>query len=477
MAKISDLAAKMLGRKIKTISIQAIEDDIIPESNTKSSGQFTTDIELATDLDVLDEYKFIYKVITEKEPVSIFVTGEAGTGKSTLIHWLVKNLHNCALVAPTAIAASSIHGSTIHSFFGLPPTHINPEEEYKLSPKAGLVMKSMSCLIIDEISMVTPNMIDVIDGILRRARDSDKPFGGLHVIMVGDLFQLPPVVDSEELGVYYTHRYKTPFFFSADVFKHTEVEFFPLILKQVKRQTDSQLIDALSHIRLGNDLKESLALFNKNCCLESNNCEHAKLCLVPRNSQASQINQERLNGIIGEQTTFDAVTTGNIQADKWKLIVPAKLNLKIGAIIIFLSNEREWINGDLGEVVGYGDDSIRVRKLASDNIVNVGTQIWKKYSYTYDYATKSILKKITATFQQYPLALGWSMTIHKSQGMTLEDYSIEFGSGGAFGEGQVYVALSRAKSFASIKLLRPISERDVKVNPLVKEFYRKIQHY
>ena len=475
MVKISELAAKMLGKSLKEADMGKIEDEIIPERGTRDTGQFTTQRDLPEDLDVLREYKFIREVVvTKSDPQPIFVTGEAGTGKSTLIHWLMKNLDNCALVAPTSIAATNIHGSTIHSFFGLPPTHIDPEEEHKPSATTRVVMENMSCLVIDEVSMVPPNMIDAIDGVLKRVKRSEKPFGGVHVIMVGDLFQLPPVIGSDEEKVYYTHRYKSPFFFSADIFKVDEAHFLPLTLKKVKRQSDTRLIGALSAIRTGDDYRESLALFNRECFSVDNAAEHASLCLVPRNNQARQINQNRLDAVEGNEVTIDAEITGNVQADRWKLIVPAKLKLKIGARVIFLNNQSEWINGDLGEVVGYGEDSIRVKKLSSDNVVNVPKHVWNKYSYVYDYSSKRIEKKIIATFKQYPLALGWAITIHKSQGMTLEDYTIDLGSG-AFGEGQVYVALSRSKALGSIKLLKPISMSDVKVNPVVQEFYEKIR--
>jgi ATP-dependent DNA helicase PIF1 len=470
---LSDLADKMLGLTIKPANIKKIEDEIIPESGVRDTGQFSSDVDLPSDLEVLPEYEFIHKAITEGQLATIFVTGEAGTGKSTLIHWLAKNLDNCALVAPTAVAASNIRGSTIHSFFNLAPTHIDPEEQRTPSVQARIVMANMSCLVIDEISMVPPNMIDAIDTILREARDVDKPFGGVHVIMVGDLFQLPPVISSDEEKVYYTHRYKSPFFFSADVFKHEDSAFFPLILGQVKRQTDSELIRALSSIRLGEDFRESLGLFNRTCYEGSTSRDQSTLCLVPRKAQAREINQARMADISGEQSTFDAITTGNIQLDKWNSIVETRLQLKIGARVIFLNNHREWINGDMGEVVGYGDNSIRVRKLASDNVVNVSMHTWSKYKYVYDYQTKRILKTPTATIQQYPIALGWALTIHKSQGMTLHDYMIDLGSG-AFGDGQVYVALSRGKTLEGIGLIRPISMTDVKVNPIVQEFYKSL---
>ena len=474
MVKISDLAARILGRKLGQVNAGEVEAEIVPEAGTRVSGRLTSAWDLPDNLEVLPEYEFIKEAILGGEPQPIFVTGEASTGKSTLIHWLVKNLDNCALVAPTAIAASNIHGSTIHSFFGLPPTHIDPEEEHQVSATTRVVMENMSCLVIDEISMVSPNILDAMDGILRRVKASDQPFGGLHVVMVGDLFQLPPVVASEEEKVYFTHRYKSPFFFSADVFKDERAQLIPLTLARVRRQNSSKLIEALSAIRVGENYRESLGFFNRSCFRDVDSSKEADLCLVPRNNQARQINQNRLDSLPGDLNTFDAKTSGNIQADKWRLLVPSSLNLKLGARVIFLNNQAEWINGDLGEVVGYGEEAIRIRKLATDNVVSVPRHTWSKYTYVYDYKARKIAKSVVASFTQYPLNLGWAMTIHKSQGMTLENYAIDLGSG-AFGEGQVYVALSRAKSLESIQLRKPISMSDVKVHPVVREFYRRIE--
>ena len=473
MVKITDLAARMLGRTIHPIDAGAVEAEIIPEGSTRATGAFTTSWDLPQGTEVLPEYEFIKAAIEEGDPQPIFVTGEAGTGKSTLIHWLVKNLGECALVAPTAIAASNIHGSTLHSFFGLPPRHIDIDDELSAPAKNRVVMENMTCLVIDEISMVPPNLIDVIDHMLRKIRDPELPFGGVHVVMVGDLYQLPPVVKGKELEVYFTHRYKSPFFFSADVFKEKGAEFIPLVLSRVRRQKDEGLIKALSAIRSGIDFRESLGYFNRTCYRDRDSALASELNLVPTNRQATNINTARLNSIPGEEWVFDAEVTGNIQADDWKLLVPSKLRLKIGAKVIFLNNQAEWINGDLGEVVGFGDSAIRVRKLSTDNVVSVPLHSWQKYEYSYSYEEKRITQSSVASFQQYPLNLGWAMTIHKSQGMTLDSYSIDLGTG-AFGEGQVYVALSRAKSIESIKLEQPIKMTDVKVHPVVQEFYGRL---
>ena len=472
MNKIQELSAKMLGRTINETNLGEIEELIIPEQGNRLHGSFTTERQLPEGFEVQPEYEYIEAVIKEKEPELLFITGEAGTGKSTLIHWLVKRIQCCALVAPTAVAANNIQGSTIHSFFGLPARHIEPDEEYKPSAISCVVMANIKCLIIDEISMVPPNLLDAMDLILKRVRKCNAPFGGVNVLLIGDLFQLPPVVGSEEESVYYTHRYKSPYFFSADVLK--EVGVLPVILKNVKRQNQPEIIEALANIRNGYAYRDSLALFNQNCFSKDHNLDKIGTCLVPTNNLAKQINENKLSAINKPLMKFTAEITGKVQADKWKLVVPDILNIKVGAKVLFLNNQSEWINGDLGEVVSFGDDCVRVKKLNTDNVVSVPRHTWYRIAHAYNYSTKKVEQTIIGKFYQYPLALGWAITIHKSQGMTFENYSIDIGRG-AFSDGQVYVALSRAKSLSSVKLIRPLAMSDVKVSPVVQDFYRRLQ--
>jgi ATP-dependent DNA helicase PIF1 len=453
-------------------NLSSIEDLLIPEMPHKHRGKYSSDPDDLSEIEILPEYEFILKAAKNGCP-SFFVTGKAGTGKSTMVKWLSSQLTGCAIVCPTAIAAVNVSGDTIHSFFGLPPVHIDPDKEFRTRAKSHVVLENLNYLIIDEVSMVLPNIVDAMSNILKRVRRSHKPFGGVPTLFVGDLLQLPPVVSSKEESIYYSHRYKTPHFFSADVFKQQEI--IPVCLTKVRRQTDIDFIGALNHIRLNRDHRDHVALFNRLCYRDKKrDSKTESTTLVPTNTAAKQINTRKLNALPGQLCIYDAEISGRIPANKWKLPVPDRLELKINARIILLKNNKpHWVNGNLAEIVGLEDDHIRVRKMNTNNVLVVNRAIWRKHKYTYDYQSRKIEKEVVGTFEQFPIALGWAITIHKSQGMTLENLTLDLGRG-AFCEGQTYVALSRAKTMDGITLSQPIKMQDVKVNPIVLEFYKNL---
>ena len=451
--------------------LSKVQDQIVPEHGQRMAKRYTSTPDRLAGVEVLPEYEFILEVVQAGCP-ALFVTGKAGTGKSTLIHWLRSQLDSCAVVAPTAVAAAAIQGDTIHSFFGLPPRLIDPEEKHPLSAKVRLVLENVKCLIVDEVSMVLPNMVDTMSNILRSARGSDLPFGGVPVIFVGDLLQLPPVVGTPEEVVYFSHRYQTRYFFSADVFR--EQPIVPVVLAKVRRQADEEFIEALNRIRLGEDCRDAVALFNRTCFRDRAPDAPVGTYLVPTNQSARSINMRELDQLDGQTRLYEARVGGTVAANKWKLPVPDRLELKTGAKVIFLKNRKpDWINGDLATVVGMEDDHIRVRKDETDNVLLVGRETWHKYKYVYDYQTRRVEAEVIGSFEQFPLALGWAMTIHKSQGLTLDALTLNLGEG-AFAEGQTYVALSRARMLDGISLARPISMRDVRVDPVVVAFYREL---
>lgn len=470
---VAKLAQTFLGEAAPVPrDLSKINKRIVPEHGKRQVKKFTSDAAPLGEIEILPEYEFIYEALQAGCP-SIFVTGKAGTGKSTLVQWLCQKLESCAIVAPTAIAAVNVQGVTIHSFFGLPPTHLDPDETFHPNAKARLLLENIKFLIVDEVSMVLPNMVDVMSNTLKSVRGNDLPFGGVPTIFVGDLLQLPPIVSSQEETVYFSHRYRSPFFFSADVFQ--EQQIIPVNLAKVRRQADAEFIEALSHIRLNDDCRDSVALFNRRCYQHKQRDAATGIYLVPTNKAAKTINSRELDGLAGDVTVYEAVVTGNLTASQWKLPVSDRLELKVGATIIFLKNNKpSWINGDLGEVVGLETDHIRVKKIGSDNILIVGKETWQKLKYTYNYETRKIEREAVGTFEQLPVALGWAITIHKSQGLTLDNLTLDL-DGGAFCEGQTYVALSRARTIEGIKLVRPISMRDVRVNPAVLEFYRQLE--
>lgn len=322
--------------------------------------------------------------------------------------------------------------------------------------------------------MVLPNVVDAMSNILKSVRRNDRPFGGVPTIFVGDLLQLPPVISSQEEVVYFSHRYRTPHFFSADVFKVQQI--MPVNLTVIRRQNDQEFIDALNHIRLNDNHREHVALFNRRCFRDAQGAVAKKdaIFLVPTNAAAKKINTNKLDSLPGELRTYEAIISGEISANKWKLSIPDRLELKVGAKIVFLKNRKpQWINGDIGEVIALENDAIRIKKQDSDNVLIVGKETWYKYKYTYNYETRKIEREIVGSFQQYPIALGWAITIHKSQGLTLNSLTLDLGSG-AFCYGQTYVALSRAKSIEGITLTRPISMSDVSADNSVLAFYRHL---
>lgn len=468
---IEQLAKSLLGEGAQTRrDLSKIDAKITPVRGQRRTGIYTTSPAKQQDIEVLPEYEFVRQAVKAECPV-LFVTGKAGTGKSTLVQWLMQEIDSCAVVAPTAVAAINIGGDTIHSFFGLPPEHLDPDQTYHPNAKRRLVIENLKLLVIDEVSMVLPNLLDVISHTLKSVRRNNQPFGGIPVLLVGDLFQLPPVVASPEEQVYFSHRYRSRYFFSADVFKDTDIQ--PVHLARVRRQVDPEFIEALNRIRVGEDCRDAVALLNRRCQRDREGPMEG-IYLVPTNAAARTINTRELDGLAGVIKLYEASVTGTTPVNRWRLPAPDRLELKVGAKVMFVKNNKpKWINGDIGTITGMEDDHVLVRKDSSDNIVTVGRETWQKLKYIYDYATKKIQREIVGTYEQLPLTLGWAITIHKSQGLTLDKVILDLGDG-AFVEGQTYVALSRVRSTGGMCLVRPISMGDVKVDPKVSDFYRRL---
>ncbi|GAA3968083.1 ATP-dependent DNA helicase [Allohahella marinimesophila] len=471
MAKLAK--ARLGSNALERIDVASVQNSIIPEKGRAAAKRYSHGDEPLGDIDILPEYEFVAEAMRQGVP-ALFLTGKAGTGKSTLVRWLVRELSDCAVLAPTAIAAVNIGGATIHSLFSLPAEPIDPDREYVQRSERKAVLSKLKYLIIDEVSMVLPNVVDAMDRILQSARRNEAPFGGVSVLFVGDLLQLPPVVSTREEAVYFSHRYRTQYFFSAEAL---QAGLLPVVLKRVRRQSDLRFIQALDHIRLNHEHRDSVALLNRHCYRdklqeEDKPSASSALTLVPTNAVATAINLRQLNALENEPQRFEASVTGHIPLDKWNLAVPPVLELKVGAKVIFLKNKLpEYINGDTGEVVGFEADSIRVKKDRTDNVVLVSRESWNRYRYTYDYETMRIERTIIGSFRQFPLNLGWAITIHKSQGMSLDEVTVDLGSG-AFCEGQTYVALSRCRTLDGIRLVRPIAMSDVRVDQKVLQFYK-----
>jgi ATP-dependent exoDNAse (exonuclease V) alpha subunit len=474
-SEISKLAQHLLGsEKAVPIDLSLIDSKISPValSSPRGVSRKLRQEKESEALEILPEYQFVLEAVARNCP-AIFVTGRAGTGKSTMIRFLSDNIKNCAVVAPTALAAMNVQGTTIHSFFCIPPRALNPDEAFKPGQKTLPVIDSLGALIIDEVSMVRPDLVDCISNTLKHLRRDDRPFGGISVIFVGDLLQLPPVVASQEEAAYFTHRYKTPNFFSADVFKITPI--IPIELTRVFRQSEEAFVSILDKIRLNNDHRKAVATINRECHRDSEPMSEPCLFLVPTNAAAKSINTQQLDSLDAPLRVFEAIVEGKCDAERDRFQAPYRLEIKLGAQVIFVKNKKpQWLNGTLGRVTSIDDDSLRIELTKSGNTVTVERATWEKIQYEYDPVSKRIESRVVGSFKQFPIALGWSITIHKSQGMTLELVRIDLGRG-AFCSGQTYVALSRCRSLNGIYLDRPISMHDVKADHTILEFYKSLK--
>jgi len=477
--KLAKLARRLLGGGGgQPVDFSAVDRELAPVNAGRSASAPEPAREPEEKIDVLPEYEFVLEAIKAKAP-AIFVTGRAGTGKTTLIRFLQSRISKCAVVAPTGMAAINVGGKTIHSFFGIPPRVVNPDEvscpQAQIGPRVQMmpVIKELDVLVVDEVSMVTPNLIDIMDRILRKARRKDRPFGGISVVFVGDLLQLPPVVASQAASQMFSDRYRSSFFFSADVF--SELDIYPIELTKVFRQEKQHFVDMLSKIRRNQNHRDAVAQINRDCFRDREMPNDAGLYLVPTNSAADGINTDQLNRLDSSLHVFRSSTTGVFDPSKNKPPAPDRLELKEGSQVLFVKNNHPyWLNGTVGRVVAIADDLIRVELPGVGNVVSVGREIWETIEYSYDPELKRIKRKVIGTFIQFPLRLGWAITIHKSQGMTLDKVRIDFGERGTFCAGQAYVALSRCRTLEGISLDRPISMNDVKADPIILEFYAKI---
>jgi len=284
---------------------------------------------------------------------------------------------------------------------------------------------------------------------------------------------LPPIVRDAEATRYYSDRYRTPYFFSADVFNETEL--IPIELTKVFRQTELEFVNILDRIRLNNDHRDSVAKINRDCYRDRVPNDFPSLYLVPTNAAARAINTQKLDEIDEELFTFEAVVAGRFDVSKDRFQAPYNLEIKVGAQVLFVKNNKPlWVNGTLGRIKSIEDDQIRVEIEGKGHTVSVDKAVWEKIEYKYDIGKQKIETEIVGSFKQYPITLGWAITIHKSQGMTLDSVRIDLGNG-AFCSGQTYVALSRCRSIDNISLDKPISMRDVKADQMILDFYKRLK--
>lgn len=427
----------------------------------------------STPIQISDEYKQALSCV-EKGNQVVFVTGKAGTGKSTFIRFLREKLGNdIPVVAPTGIAALNVVGQTIHSFFQFPPRVVNPEDIRLLRNHA--LFENLRLLVIDEVSMVRVDLMDAIDLSLKlNTGRVDLPFGGVQIVLVGDLLQLPPVVSTEPEMRYLSSRYRTTCFLSADcIQKHPPAV---IELTRVFRQQDQRFVSLLSNIRMGESLNSSISLLNTSCYSYSNSARNGCITLTADNASADRINDLKLSALQSEFFEFEGVISGRFNIEENRLPSPKDLKIKAGASVMFTKNDidHRWVNGTSGAVLKIREPFITVQ--TDKGTFDVKRETWETLQYVYDEDSGKIVTDTIGSYTQFPLMLAWAITIHKSQGKTLDKVFIDLGSG-AFAQGQVYVALSRCKTLDGISLKKPVRLSDIKVDAVVREFYRRLSSW
>lgn len=401
----------------------------------------------------------VARFIVEKTDMSLFLTGKAGTGKTTFLREVVRyTKKKCIVLAPTGIAAVNAGAMTIHSFFqfGLGPFVqgvIEPKSDFRINKSKLELIRHLQLLIIDEVSMVRADLMDHIDVELRRIRRNSKPFGGVQLLMIGDLQQLPPIAhggEDELLRQYY----KTLYFFSSAALK--SMKYSCIELKNVYRQTDRHFIDILNHARdctlTSQDISDLNARYIPGF---SPKPEDGYIRLMTHNRQVDYVNETELEKLDSKPYTFVAAVTGTFPEDSYP--TADSLTLKKGAQVMFIKNdpERRFINGTLGEVKSIDKNSIAVRLAESGAVIDVEPMEWQNIRYQFDEESKEISSKQIGRFKQYPLKATWAITVHKSQGLTFEKAIIDVHA--AFSPGQAYVALSRCRILDGLVLSSPVS--------------------
>jgi pterin-4a-carbinolamine dehydratase len=410
---------------------------------------------------------------------NIFLTGKAGTGKTTFLHRIKKeSIKRLAVVAPTGVAAINAKGMTIHSLFQLPfgayiPGNKSMEQQRKFSRQKIDLIRSLDLLIIDEISMVRADLLDAIDDVLRKYKDKYKPFGGVQLLMIGDLHQLPPVVKQDEWQMLRQY-YNTPYFFGSLALQQTET--ITIQLKHIYRQSDDTFINLLNKVR--NNQMDQAVFDQLNSRYIPNfqpKDEEGYITLTSHNATANTINDTRLAALMNSKHRFKASIKGDFPRHTYPTL--ETLELKVGAQVVFVKNDssgdKRYYNGKIGQIDEIKDTEIIVRCPNEYDTISVGTVDWDNIKYHLNEGKKEVEEEILGTFTQYPLKLAWAITIHKSQGLTFERAIIDAKS--AFAHGQVYVALSRCKSFEGVVLMSKIGQSSVKTDTVVQRYSAKAE--
>ena len=414
------------------------------------------------------EQQLAYELIA-KTNKCLFITGKAGTGKTTFVQRIQQEINkNFLVLAPTGIAAIAVGGQTMHSFFGFPLEVLGPHTDFFVSDENELLLRHIDTIIIDEASMVRSDLVDGMDRYLQKAFHTHMPFGGKQVIFVGDLYQLPPVVkrgtvDDEMLCDLYGTG--TPFFYKANVLKR--MNLLKIEFQKIYRQTDADFIEILNKMRIGEIGDEELALLNSHVKSDDNVGDYSVI-LTAFNRMAEKINDTRLEKIDNEEFLYEGIKTGKFKSGDCP--APEKLKLKIGAQVIFCRNDYTsgCVNGTIAKVVNLDENTVQVQ-LENGHRVSVIRMKWESYERVYNRKSHKIESELVGSYTQFPLKLAWAITIHKSQGMTFDRMHFDL-TWGTFAPGQAYVAISRMRSLEGLTLSSKLMQHHVIVNPEIRAF-------
>lgn len=416
--------------------------------------------------------------LMENTSKNVFITGRAGTGKSTLLTYFRNHTKKKVVVlAPTGVAALNVKGQTIHSFFKFKP-NITLQNIKKQSQNSKNIYNKIEAIIIDEISMVRSDLLDCVDKSLKLNRNSTKPFGGVQMIFIGDLYQLPPVVTSSEREIFRTH-YLSQYFFDAKVFENLQLEFIEL--EKVYRQKDDVFINLLNAVRNNSAAEEHLQHINQRYKPEYvADPDEFTIYLTTTNDLADTINNQQLTLLKQKQFTYQGMITGNFERNS--LPTEIELSLKVGSQVMMLNNDNQgrWVNGTIGKIIAVekdedSDEDIILVQMSDGQIREVTLFTWELFRFSFDQNKNSLVSETVGTFIQYPMRLAWAVTIHKSQGKTFDNIIIDIGRG-TFVHGQLYVALSRCTSLEGITLKQPVAKKHIFMDWRVVRFVTRFQY-
>lgn len=413
--------------------------------------------------------------IIEPSKQNVFLTGKAGTGKSSFLKFFKnKTSKKTIVLAPTGVSALNVQGQTIHSFFKFKTGFIDVEQANFVNTKKALY-ENIELLIIDEISMVRADLFAAIEKFLRfYGPQKGEIFGGVQLLVIGDMYQLPPVVSYNEREIYYSH-YSGAFFFSGETFN--KANFKIIELQNIYRQTEKDFIEILNKIRKGENNQAILDFINTAYSPSFSPEEEDRFTvLTAKKEQANNINESKLRELETEEKLYRGLIEGKFSHNENHLPAPMDLYLKTGAKVMFIKNdpEKKWVNGTLGTVVNLSEQEITVQVERNKYIKNfrVGRSQWDNINYVYDNNSGKMKEEKLGSYKQFPLIHAWAVTIHKAQGKTLDGAVIDIGNK-AFCAGQLYVALSRCSSLKNIKLISLITARDVKCDYTVVNFFKR----